>query len=493
MRRIIAAFLLMVALTACCTGYRVRPISAAFLASMQQSGWSAPSADCSAPAVPKGASRVYIGLRNGNDGSGLSAVDARDGSTAAAFDTILRCYSEGCAAGKSGKPVAKTENLIVCIGPGTFSTQGNYDYIIGVPHTNPAGFTIGNGWKIHGAGQDKTTLKLSDYLPITQGKNPLNFPLNTGTGLVFGTNADDVANIEISDLGIDANYPELKSRARQNGITALTLEAIHLRSDRGGHKIHDVSVTNTAGEIGGIDIKWEAFHIWIVSMHNSSPTQNSGNLIENVTMKTAYGPTGCGIVMANALGEVRHTLVQSFPIGYSGWKMGEVYFHDNTAIDTGYGINIDSWDNDGVRLESNHIIHPQKFGIVVGGEQKFSNFKILNNFVHLNKAGLVGIVLRGNVTGAVVMGNTILAENSAAAKSIAIRSYSGSQAAPANRNDTFQSNQVAAGLKISFEGASQKSQDCFSGNHDERGRADKDLPDNHNGPCVTAVPPAKAQ
>jgi hypothetical protein len=145
-----------------------------------------------------------------------------------------------------------------------------------------------------------------------------------------------------------------------------------------------------------------------------------------------------------------------------------------------------------VRLESNHIIHPLKFGIVVGGEQAFTNFKILNNFVHLDKAGLVGLVFRGNVTGALVMGNTILAENSSA-KSIAIRSYSGSQAAPANRNNTYQSNQIAAGLKVAFEGASQKSQNCFSGNHDERGRAAKDLPENHNGPCVAGAAPAKAQ
>lgn len=452
----------------------------------QSQAWAAPSADCSAPAasLPKGASRVYIALRNGNDGKGLSASDARDGSTATAFDTILRCYSEGCAAGKPGKPVAKTENLIVCLGPGTFSTLGNYDYLIGVPHTNPAGFTIGNGWKIHGAGKDKTTLKLSDYLPITEGKNPQNYPLNTGTGRVFSTNADNVANIEISDLAIDANYPELKSRARQNGITALTLEAIWLRSDRGGHRIHDVNVTNTAGEIGGIDMKWEAFHILITSMNNPSPSQNNGNIIENVTMKQAYGQTGCGIVIANALGEVRFTLVQGFPIGYGGWKMGEVYFHDNTAIDAGYGINIDSWDNDGVRLESNHIIHPVKFGIVVGGEHKFTNFKILNNVVHLDKPGLVGIVFRGNVTNSLIMGNTILVENASAAKSTAIRNYSGSQAAGANSNNTYQSNLIATGLKMVFEGASQKSQNCFSGNHDDRNRPVKDLTDNHNGPCV---------
>src|SRR5215472_385308 len=485
MLKVSVASLLMVLMTSCCVGYRGG--GAALLGSMQQGGATFPSVDCSAPvaSLPKGATRVFIALRNGVDGSGASLADARDGSTATVFDTILRCYSEGCGdSGNPGKSVARTENLIVCLGPGSFYTLGNFDYIVGVPHTNQAGFTIGNGWKVHGTGQDRTMLKLSDYLPITEGKNPLQFPLNTGTGLVFGTNSDDVANIEISDLAIDANYPELKSRARQNGITALTLEAIHLRSDRGGHKIHDVSVTNTAGEIGGINIKWEAFHLWIVSMHNASPSQSSGNLVENVTMKQSYGQTGCGIVIANALGEVRHTQVQGFPIGYSGWKLGEVYFHDNTAIDTGYGFNIDSWDNNGVRIESNHIVHPKSFGIVVGGEQAFTNFRIVNNIVQLDKSGVVAILFRGNVSGSVVMGNTILAENGSAAKSVAIRSYSGTPAAGANRSNMYQSNQIAAGLKVSFEGSSQKSQNCFFGNHDERSRPAKELADNHNGPCV---------
>src|SRR5579859_247631 len=138
--------------------------------------------DCSAQSPPKGASRVYIALRDGKDGSGVSANDARDGSTAAAFDAILRCYSEGCSDPKNpGKSVARTENLTVCLGPGTFSTLGNYDYIVGVPHGNPAGFTIGKGWKIHGSGVDKTTVKLAAYLPITEEKNPLKFPVDTGT------------------------------------------------------------------------------------------------------------------------------------------------------------------------------------------------------------------------------------------------------------------------------------------------------------------------
>src|SRR6185369_13927254 len=107
--------------------------------------------DCSSPgeSLPQGASRVYIALRNGVDGSGASMADARDGSTVTTFDTILRCYSEGCTGPQnSRKPVAKTENLIVCLGPGTFSTMGSYDLIIAVPHTTANGFTLGKGWKI---------------------------------------------------------------------------------------------------------------------------------------------------------------------------------------------------------------------------------------------------------------------------------------------------------------------------------------------------------
>src|ERR1051326_7594651 len=69
------------------------------------------SQDCSAPAPPKGSTRVYVALRDGKDGSGSSADNARDGSTAAAFDRILRCYSEGCTDPRNPKKsVVKTEH-----------------------------------------------------------------------------------------------------------------------------------------------------------------------------------------------------------------------------------------------------------------------------------------------------------------------------------------------------------------------------------------------
>src|SRR5579864_1234067 len=156
------------------------------------------TSDCPAVpnALPAGTTRIYIALSNGKDGSGKSMVDARDGSTVAAFDTILRCYSEGCSVPNSGKAVAKTENLIVCLGPGSFSTLGNYDYLIDIPHTNPAGFTIGKRWRIHGAGKDKTRVRLADYLRITGAKNPYNMPENTGTNVIFSTNSDEASGVE---------------------------------------------------------------------------------------------------------------------------------------------------------------------------------------------------------------------------------------------------------------------------------------------------------
>jgi hypothetical protein len=444
--------------------------------------------DCSAPAkaLPQGTARVYIALRNGRDGSGASMADALDGSTVTAFDTILRCYSEGCAEPQSPrKPVAKTENLIVCLGPGTFSTLGSYDYLINIPHPNSAGFTIGKGWRIHGAGKDKTVVKLSDYLAITDPKNLQHMPVNSGIGLVFGTNSDGASGIEISDLTIDGNYPELKSRARQHSVTALTLEAIHLRSDMGGHRIHDVNVVNAAAEIGAINPRWEAFPIWILSVDRSKPGLDRDNIIENVSVKQSVCLVCTTICVANATAEVRNNVVEGVQIGYGGWDLAGGSFHDNTAINTDYGFNIDSLVNNGVTIERNKIVHPRRFGFVVGGGGTFANFKFLDNTVQIDKSGVIGFVFSGDVTGAVIAGNKVLADSASGTHSTAFKSYPASRQSGPNRDNIYQSNQIAVGMSLVFQASSQKSQNCFFDNRDERGNPRKDLPDNHGGPCVS--------
>jgi hypothetical protein len=449
------------------------------------------SSDCTAAAatLPAGASRVYIALRNGQDGSGAALADARDGSTPAAFDTILRCYSEGCTdKGPGGKPVAKTENLIVCLGPGTFSTLGSYDFVINLPHGSAQGFTIGKGWKIHGSGKDRTTVKLSAYLAITDAKNPMNMLVGTGINLAFGTNSDDASGVEISDLTIDGNYPELKSRSRQQGIRAINLDAIRLRSDLGGNWIHDVNVMNASAEVGSIDARVEAFPVWIACFTRAKVGVNRGNLIERVTMTRHFGDVSTAIAVANALAEVRNNLVDGYQIGYGGWDLGETVFHDNTATNTEYGFNIDSLANNGVRIENNQIIHPRKYGFVVGGEGTFAKFKFLNNTVKIEKSGNIGFLFRGNVTGAVIMGNKIIADSGSGGRATAFRNYAASKQSGPNRDNTYQSNQIAGGMKLVFEAPSQKSQNCFFDNRDERGNPRKDLPNSQDSPCVPAVP-----
>ncbi|HEX4604349.1 MAG TPA: hypothetical protein VH724_10170, partial [Candidatus Angelobacter sp.] len=174
-----------------------------------------------------------------------------------------------------------------------------------------------------------------------------------------------------------------------------------------------------------------------------------------------------------------------YQIGYGGWDLGETVFHDNTAINTEYGFNIDSLVNNGVRIENNKIIHPRKYGIVIGGEGTFANFKFLNNTIQIDKSGVYGFIFQGNVTGAVIMGNKVLAEGPGA-RATAIRNYSAGRQAGANRDNIYQSNQFAGGMAVAFEAPSQKSPNCFFDNRDERGNLRRDLPDNHNGQCFTS-------
>jgi hypothetical protein len=446
------------------------------------------SGDCGEDAarLPKGYSRIYIALRNGKDGSGRSLSDARDGSTAANLDTILRCLSEGCPASDGQKAVPKTEKLIVCIGPGVFQTKGAYDFLIAVPRTSQQGFTIGKGWKIHGSGAAKTTIQLIDYRRSAPSKDPETFPAATAHGVVFSTNSDDASGIEISDLTVDANYPQLKVQAKQQGIKALNLEAIHLRSNEGGHWIYHVNVINTSGEVGGMFGTFEIFPVWITSVSNTNPAQNNGNLIENVTMSQFHGGLCTAIAVANALVEVRNNYVDGYQIGYGGWSMGRVWFHDNVAIRTDYGFNIDSLNNDGVKIESNQIIAPKKFGFVIGGGGTYTRFHIFRNTIQIKDGGVSGILFQGNVTKSVIEGNTLTAERSAAGNSIAIKNYSASRQIGANQDNTYQSNRIDSSLKTAFYAPSRQSQNCFSGNMDERGNPRKDLKDNHAGPCVAA-------
>jgi hypothetical protein len=165
-----------------------------------------------------------------------------------------------------------------------------------------------------------------------------------------------------------------------------------------------VSVTGSAGEVS------EAFPVWIVSVSNKSPSQNSGNIIEQIIMSEWGGGKCAAITIANALGEVRYNVVNGYQIAYGGWSLGKVSFHDNVSTNTVYGFNIDSLENDGVRIQNNHVIHPQQYGMVIGGGGHYTNFEVVDNTIEINAKSAIGILLNGNVTNALIERNTFIAD-----------------------------------------------------------------------------------
>lgn len=355
------------------------------------------SSDCTAKTLPQGFSRIFIAFKPiGNTGKGGSGTvnDPFDGSTAEKFDTILRTRSE-----------ANQQNLIVCIGPGTYETEGAYDFVVNLPHKTAHGFTLNKNWKIHGNGINKTILKLVNFLP-----NPPGGKKGTGVNVVFSTHDDGSSGIEISDLSIDDNYSELKTKAQQQGSDALNLNAINLRSDQGGHWIHRVSVSHSSGEIN------ETFPVWIYSVSTKSPYVNTGNIIENVTISGWGGGKCTAIAVAAATAEVRNNSVADYQIGYGGWSMGKMSFHDNIATNTAYGFNIDSLENEQVIITHNQIIHPREYGIVVGGGGHYANFEISDNTFQINSRSVTPILLQGNVTNARIERNTFIADPPASGK-----------------------------------------------------------------------------
>jgi len=44
----------------------------------------------------------------------------------------------------------------------------------------------------------------------------------------------------------------------------------------------------------------------------------------------------------NAVADIRYNTVIGHQVAYGGWQMSDVHFHDNYAIDTVYGFDIDS-------------------------------------------------------------------------------------------------------------------------------------------------------
>jgi hypothetical protein len=448
------------------------------------------SQDCTV-AVPKGSTRIFIGTPvRGGQQSGTSFDDPLDGSSAEKFDTILRTISEGQHPTWGTQTDIAPENLIVCLASGTFLTDGQYDWEIHLGHTQGSeqGFTVEKNWKIHGRGVDHTTLQLSTYLPDQFADNN-GAPLSGGRNIVIGTHSAQSSGIEISDLTIDANHDRLTS----SGGTPLNLEGIKLRSDQGGHWIHNVNVVGGSGDLGFINVVYETFAVQIWgNAQPLDPTQSTGNIIEHVTLANPGRPVipgsppgGAidGIVVNNAVAEIRNNVVDGYTLGYGGWAMGPANFHDNIARNVQYGFNADSFTNSGVTIQSNQFIHPSSYGIVVGGGNPsvaFANWNITGNAIQMNASGSIAVVLRGQVQNSVFSGNTISADGGH--NLTAIWSYP-AVSGVANTKLAFQNNRIDNALGMNFSQDPNFNSDCRFQNRDLQGNALPAFPDNSSAEC----------
>jgi hypothetical protein len=469
------------------------PLMIASLVSCKPLSPDVVSHDCTVSAVPANFTRIYIGTPAG-DGrqSGTNADDPLDGTTAQKFDTILRTIAEGQHPTWGVQQNIAPENLIVCLGSGTFQTEGQFDQVINLGHTQGTerGFTAEKNWKIHGRGTNRTTLQLASFVP-ENFVDSNGSPFTGGSNVVIGTHSDDSSGIELSDLTIDANHDQL---AGASGLP-LNLAAIVLRSREGGHRIHNINVISASGDAGFRNIIYETF---AVQIWGSSPIPNpqvsAGNLIENISVSkpghtltpgSPPGGTMDGIIINNARGEIRNNVVAGYFIAYGGFSLDRVWFHDNIAQDCSYGFNMDAFSNHGIIIQSNQFIHPIRYGIVMGSPvpgDTFDKWQVLNNTLQLNAAGSIGIVLRGQVQNSAFAGNTISLDGNPVSNLVAILSLSSGRGLE-NRSNTFQGNHIDKALTFNFSEDPTFNTDCRFLNRDLQGRSLQGLPDNSSAAC----------
>src|SRR5690242_2144311 len=159
--------------------------------------------------------------------------------------------------------------------------------------------------------------------------------------------------------------------------------------------------------------------------------------------------------------------------------MSSVNFHDNSAIETVYGFNVNSLHNKDVVITHNQIVHPQRYGIVIGGFGQFINFSISDNTITLagavHRSPVFGFILQSNVSGARLTGNRIITDQSPPPTNVVAVYEKGDH----NSGNMFQANQISDSFRISL-----KSAICAYGNVNQSGAAFPRLGNTQKTPCV---------
>jgi hypothetical protein len=192
-----------------------------------------------------------------------------------------------------------------------------------------------------------------------------------------------------------------------------------------------------------------------------------------------------GIIVNNAVTEIRNNTVEDYYIAYGGWSMNGVWFHDNISRNTAYGFNADALTNNGVILQSNQFLHPIKYGIILGSagaEQTFARWNILNNTVTLNASDTIAMGIRGQVQNSNFSGNTIQSDGGTAHNLTAILSFSSAKGV-ANFSNSFQDNHIGDSIHVDFSQDPNFNTNCRYQNRDLQGRPIPGFPDNSGSQC----------
>ena len=95
-------------------------------------------------------------------------------------------------------------------------------------------------------------------------------------------------------------------------------------------------------------------------------------------------------------------------------QLQRVWFHDNFALENPTnGFIIDSLDNDGVIFEFNEVIHPGRWGIIIGGGGEYSRFRISDNLMELGNDSAVAFVVQPHVTNSAIVRNLLVLDKNA--------------------------------------------------------------------------------
>jgi hypothetical protein len=354
-------------------------------------------ATVASPARRGKANEVFIAVRtDGRPGTGTEE-DPYDGSTQPKFDALMASFEP---------------NTTIHLGLGTFLTNV-------IPKTGPAAgygtaFFVQSGWRIIGAGIDRTTVQMTGNLSTF-----------TTDCQAFKSNSDAVTNnVRIENLTIDCNYAALSANAvTANGQKNFKSGGIQLF----GNNI-TIENVHVIGQYGSFANSQESFAIALTGPNDGNgATNNVINrcIVDGLPSAFTYGgpfmisgggsghATYCRVTNCLATGRNTGNVTDTFNSG--GVNLANASccdITDNTFVDCVSIAYHDTGTADNISVFRNRLIRGcQGIGAVArGAGYSDTNWRIVGNNMNIqNRSGEnVGIKITGNTNSGHYIANNII-------------------------------------------------------------------------------------